>query len=146
MGSAGAAEPSKLDITLREMRGDVERVQSLVAAELTARRYDADAMFAVRLCLEEALVNAFRHGNRFEPGLVVRFRATIGDDQSEFEVEDEGEGFDPGGVPDPTADENLEIPSGRGIMLMRAYMAEVEYLGHGNRIRMVFRKPPGTSG
>lgn len=68
MGSAGAAEPSKLDITLREMRGDVERVQSLVAAELTARRYDADAMFAVRLCLEEALVNAFRHGNRFEPG------------------------------------------------------------------------------
>jgi serine/threonine-protein kinase RsbW len=128
------------------MRGDVERVQGLVAAELTARRYDADAMFAVRLCLEEALVNAFRHGNRFEPGLVVRFHATIGDEQSEFEVEDQGEGFDPGGVPDPTADENLEIPSGRGIMLMRAYMAEVEYLGHGNRIRMVFRKPAGKSG
>jgi serine/threonine-protein kinase RsbW len=146
MGSAGAAEPLKLDITLREMRGDVERVQGLVAAELTARRYDADAMFAVRLCLEEALVNAFRHGNRFEPGLVVRFHATIGDEQSEFEVEDQGEGFDPGGVPDPTADENLEIPSGRGIMLMRAYMAEVEYLGHGNRIRMVFRKPAGKSG
>jgi len=146
MGSAGAAEPLKLDITLREMRGDVERVQGLVAAELTARRYDADAMFAVRLCLEEALVNAFRHGNRFEPGLVVRFHAKIGDDQSEFEVEDQGEGFDPGGVPDPTADENLEIPSGRGIMLMRAYMAEVEYLGHGNRIRMVFRKPAGKSG
>ena len=140
MASAGPSDPLKLDITLHEMRVDVERVQQLVAAALQARGYDADALFAVRLCLEEALVNGFRHGNRFQPGLVVRFWATIGSDEATFEVEDEGEGFDPAGVPDPTADENLEIPSGRGIMLMRAYMSEVEYIGSGNRIRMVFRR------
>ena len=101
--------------------------------------FRSDALFAVRLCLEEALVNAFRHGNRLEPSLVVKFQASIGPDVCVFEVQDEGEGFDPGGVPDPTADENLEIPSGRGIMLMRAYMSEVEYLEPGNRLRMVFR-------
>ena len=49
-------------------------------------------------------------------------------------------------MPDPTSHENLEIPSGRGIMLMRAYMSEVEYLDPGNRIRMVFKKPaPGSA-
>jgi serine/threonine-protein kinase RsbW len=146
MASSGPAEPLRLDITLREMREDVERVQAQVAVALRERGYDGDAMFAVRLCLEEALVNAFRHGNRFEPGLVVRFRGSIGSDACTFEVEDQGEGFDPGGVPDPTAHENLEIPSGRGIMLMRAYMSEVEYLDPGNRIRMVFRKPAAASG
>jgi serine/threonine-protein kinase RsbW len=128
------------------MREDVERVQTLVADALAERDYHPDSMFAVRLCLEEALVNAFRHGNRFEPGLVVKFRASIGPDTCTFEVEDQGEGFDPGGVPDPTSSENLEIPSGRGIMLMRAYMSEVEYLDPGNRIRMVFKKPsPGSA-
>jgi serine/threonine-protein kinase RsbW len=146
MASVGSSEPLEMDVTLREMREDVERVQTQVAEALGDRGYDPDSMFAVRLCLEEALVNAFRHGNRFEPGLVVKFRASIGPDTCTFEVEDQGEGFDPGGVPDPTSHENLEIPSGRGIMLMRAYMSEVEYLDPGNRIRMVFKKPaPGSA-
>ncbi|MBM4007761.1 MAG: ATP-binding protein [Planctomycetes bacterium] len=145
MAPAGPCEPLELDITLREMRADVERVQTRVADALRERCYDNDSMFAVRLCLEEALVNAFRHGNRFEPGLVVKFQASIGPETCTFQVEDQGEGFDPGGVPDPTSDENLEIPSGRGIMLMRAYMSEVEYLDPGNRIRMVFKKPASGS-
>ena len=55
-------------------------------------------------------------------------------------VEDEGCGFDPGAVPDPTEEANLEIPSGRGIMLMRAYMTEVEIMSPGNRIEMTFRR------
>jgi len=138
--AGGSDDTLTLDITLHEMREDVERVQRTVADALAARGYHPDAMFAIRLCLEEALVNGFRHGNRFEPGLVVKFRASIAARACTFEVEDEGEGFDPGGVPDPTADENLEIPSGRGIMLMRAYMSEVEYLEPGNRLRMVFRR------
>ena len=51
-------------------------------------------------------------------------------------VEDEGTGFDPEAVPDPTEDANLEIPSGRGLMLMRAYMTEVNVIPPGNRIEM----------
>ena len=140
MASAGSGEPIGIDLTLREMREDVERAQAMVAGALRGHGYDEDALFAIRLCLEEALVNAFRHGNRLEPGLVVKFRASIGPEACEFEVQDEGEGFDPAGVPDPTADENLEIPSGRGIMLMRAYMSEVAYLDPGNRLRMVYRR------
>jgi serine/threonine-protein kinase RsbW len=140
MATAGAHPPSQIRVTLHEMRVDVERVQREVEAAIRARGYDDDAAFAIRLCLEEALVNAFRHGNRLEPGLTVDFRADIADDTCIFEVQDQGEGFDPAGVPDPTADENLEIPSGRGIMLMRAYMSEVAYLDPGNRLRMVFTR------
>ena len=59
-----------------------------------------------------------------------------------IEVEDQGSGFDPDAVPDPTEDVNLEIPSGRGIMLIRAYMTEVRFHPPGNRMEMVFR--PGA--
>ena len=56
------------------------------------------------------------------------------------EVVDQGPGFNPEGVPDPTDEANLEVPSGRGIMLMRAYMTEVDYLPPGNRVRMVYSR------
>jgi serine/threonine-protein kinase RsbW len=52
-------------------------------------------------------------------------------------VTDQGEGFNPAVVPDPTIDENLEKPSGRGIMLMRAYMDEVCFNNRGNQVRLV---------
>ncbi len=55
-------------------------------------------------------------------------------------VQDEGVGFDPAAVPDPTRPENVDIPSGRGIMLMRAYMTEVEFDPPGNRVRMTYRR------
>ena len=53
-----------------------------------------------------------------------------------------GPGFKPDTIPDPTLDENLEIPSGRGLMLIRAYMTSVEFNEPGNRLTMVYRKPP----
>ena len=125
---------------LREQRTDIERVQEQVAGLLAEAGYDDAARFAIRLAMEEALVNAFRHGNRGETGRAVMLEWRISPDLAEFIVQDEGEGFDPEAVPDPTLDENLEIPSGRGIMLMRAYMHEVEYLPPGNRIRLRYMR------
>ena len=125
---------------LRDQRTDIERVQEQVSALLAEAGYDDAARFAIRLAMEEALVNAFRHGNRGETGRAVKLEWSISADLAEFIVQDEGEGFDPEAVPDPTLDENLEIPSGRGIMLMRAYMHEVEYLPPGNRIRLRYRR------
>ena len=58
--------------------------------------------------------------------------------------EDKGPGFKPEAVPDPTLDENLTIPTGRGLLLMRAYMAKVEYVGRGNRVEMVYQRPKTT--
>ena len=134
----------RCDHTLRELRAGLESVQSEVAEALAARGYEEGAMFAIRLALEEAIVNAFRHGNRSDPKKVVFFRAAVDGARADFEVEDQGPGFDPAQIPDPTDEDNIEIPSGRGVMLIKADMTEVEYLRPGNRLRMAYIKPAAS--
>ncbi len=119
--------------SLAEIRG----TERDVLTRLRELAYDEDHLFAVRLSLEEALVNAMRHGNHFDPNRSVRVWYRISPDRVEIRVADEGTGFDPGGVPDPTADENLDKPCGRGIMLMRCYMDKVEFSPRGNEVFMV---------
>ena len=123
---------------LREQRESIEQVQAAVSGALEAAGYGEAAAFAIRLALEEALVNGFRHGNKGDPDKRVQVDCRIDPSTVVIEVQDEGEGFDPGSVPDPTAEENIEIPSGRGIMLMRAYMTSVEFVPPGNRLRIVY--------
>ncbi len=129
-------------LTLRDTRDEVEVAFTEFFDTLRELGYEESSVFAIRLALEEAVNNGFRHGNKNDPSKVVFLSWTATADSIELEVQDQGEGFDPGAVPDPTAEENLEIPSGRGLMLMRAYMSDVNYVDPGNRVRMVFVKPP----
>lgn len=103
---------------------------------LEARGYSKAATFAVRLAFEEAMVNAIKHGRGHEGE--VALEVSVSPSRVEIVVEDPGPGFDPDDVPDPLAPENLESPSGRGIMLMRQYMTTVEYNDKGNRVRLVY--------
>jgi serine/threonine-protein kinase RsbW len=135
----------RCDHTLRELRAGLEAVQAEVASALAARGYEEGAMFAIRLALEEAIVNAFRHGNRSDPKKVVFFRAEIDGREGRFEVEDQGPGFDPRTIPDPTDEDNIEIPSGRGVMLIKAYMSAVDYVKPGNKLRMTYTKGAAPS-
>jgi serine/threonine-protein kinase RsbW len=98
--------------------------------------YTEQVLFGVRLALEEALVNAIRHGhhNDLSKTVHVRFQAT--DEQLLVEIQDEGPGFDPEGVPDPLSPENLERPGGRGVFLMRHYMTWVSFNELGNCVTM----------
>jgi serine/threonine-protein kinase RsbW len=91
---------------------------------------------AVRLALEEAIVNGLRHGNQGDPTRCVRLRYQVTAHALVAEVEDEGSGFDPTGVPDPTLRDNLEKPGGRGLLLMRHFMTWVRYSDRGNRVTL----------
>ena len=122
------------------MREELDRLHESVLVVVSEAGFDEASTFAVRLALEEAVANAFRHGNGEDPSKRVLVHYHVTPDEIRLAVEDEGPGFDPASVPDPTEDANLEIPSGRGIMLMRAYMSSVEIVAPGNRIEMVFRK------
>jgi serine/threonine-protein kinase RsbW len=113
-----------------------------VLTRLKELAYDDDHLFAVRLALEEALVNAMKHGNQSDPNRSVRVRYRISPECVEICVADEGPGFNPGAVPDPTANENLDKPCGRGIMLMRCYMDKVEFTPEGNEVLMVKNREP----
>jgi anti-sigma regulatory factor (Ser/Thr protein kinase) len=91
----------------------------------------------VYLALNEALANAVRHGNREDPRKAIHVVVDLTASQVDIRVTDEGEGFDPGELPDPTDAENLFKASGRGVFLMRCYMDEVEYLDGGRTVRLI---------
>ncbi|MEZ6065890.1 MAG: ATP-binding protein [Planctomycetaceae bacterium] len=102
--------------------------------------------FGIRLALEEAIVNAMKHGNGLDPSKQVKISCSVDDERVEIVIEDEGPGFDPGDVPDPTEDDNIDKPSGRGLMLMRAFMTSIEYNERGNRVRLEKARSTGESG
>ena len=102
--------------------------------------YNQAACFAVRTAVEEAVSNAIRHGNNEDPDRTVTIEYAADEASVVIDVQDQGLGFEPGSVPDPTRPENVDIPSGRGIMLMQVYMTEVEFRPPGNRVRMTYRR------
>jgi serine/threonine-protein kinase RsbW len=108
-----------------------QSVQERIIQLLEELRYEERDVFGVRLAIEEALVNAIKHGNQMDPNKTVRIFCSASIDRIRIEIEDQGEGFRPAEVPDPTADENLERPCGRGIMLMRAFMSSIAYNAAG---------------
>ncbi|GJQ29819.1 MAG: hypothetical protein HBSAPP03_17030 [Phycisphaerae bacterium] len=124
----------------------IEQAVSGVVAALERHHYPKASLFAVKLCLHEALSNAFRHGHRgLPPSTPVALAYLASPDHVEIFIEDRGPGFDPASVPDPTLDENLERGSGRGLLLINAYMAVAEYSPAGNALHMVYRRPDLTT-
>ena len=122
---------------------EVERAQHELVEAMASRGHEAGARFAVRAAVEEALANAIEHGNRLDTDRRVTVEYQVDESAATIEVADQGPGFDPGAVPDPTRPENIDIPSGRGITLMKAFMSEVEVVPPGNRVRLVYRRPGG---
>jgi serine/threonine-protein kinase RsbW len=100
--------------------------------------FDADRLrFNFRVGLTEALANAMLNGNARDPGKRVWLEAHVSRESITVRVTDEGRGFDPGRVPDPTLPSNRQRVGGRGIFLIRKLMDEVEFNERGNSITMV---------
>ncbi|MGD0898416.1 MAG: ATP-binding protein [Thermoguttaceae bacterium] len=110
------------------------RVLNDVLTQLEAEHWLQHDIFSIHLAMEEALVNALRHGNRLDHRKRIHVACRLGPDRIRIEIADEGAGFDPGTLPDPTCPEKLHATSGRGIMLMKAFMSRVEYNQVGNRV------------
>jgi serine/threonine-protein kinase RsbW len=112
------------------------RVQDDIEAALHAHGYGDQDIFYIKLAMEEALVNAIKHGNQLDPAKTVVVAYTVTADRFDCRIADEGAGFDPGDVPDPTLPENLDRPCGRGLFLIRRFMTDVTYHGKGNVVTM----------
>lgn len=91
----------------------------------------------LNIALQEAVANHVRHGNCCDPTKI--FTAEVEKTKRSLSIifQDEGWGFDPSRVNDPTAKENLETVSGRGITLMTEFMDSIEYTNHGRRCVMI---------
>ena len=110
------------------------RMLDNVLQRLEAQHWARRDVFAVHLAVDEALINAIYHGNSLDCSKHVRFCCRVSPEKVRVEITDEGPGFNPDSVPDPTDPSHLGCPGGRGVMLMRAFMSHVEFPKPGNRV------------
>lgn len=97
------------------------------------------------VALDEAFVNAVKHGNKFDASKLVRITADVSPEEARFTIEDEGDGFNVSEIPDPLDPQNLFKTSGRGVLFIYNIMDEVKYNERGNRLTMVKRKNQPTT-
>jgi serine/threonine-protein kinase RsbW len=134
---AGRKRTGGQRITIPNDLDAIGELRVRILREVAQNGYNEQAYFAIALGLAEALSNAYRHGNQRDPGKHILVRFGITPELVVIEIEDEGEGFDPDSVPDPTTPENVGRIDGRGIFLMRAYLDEVSFSCHGKRVRLL---------
>jgi serine/threonine-protein kinase RsbW len=92
----------------------------------------------ILIAVTEAVNNAIFHGNINDPNKLIQITCSGREHELFFSVEDEGKGFDPSQVPDPTAPENIEKPNGRGIFLMKHLADKVEFKNNGKKVELSF--------
>lgn len=114
----------------------IRRVSSDILSALSLHGVSEELLFDIKLCVEEAIRNAILHGNRLNKKMHVKVSYLIADGRINIDVEDEGPGFDPAKVPDPTGKANLTKESGRGVRLIMELMDRVEFNKKGNKILM----------
>jgi serine/threonine-protein kinase RsbW len=127
--------PSRIDT--------VATAAAAVAEFLSRSGISEDAAFSIDMAVREAVTNAVLHGNRQDENKTVDVTLKSSPDAVEISVHDQGAGFNPEDVPDPTAEENILKASGRGIFFMRSFMDEVNWLirpGGGTTVRMLKRR------
>jgi len=127
--------PSRIDT--------VATAAAAVAEFLSREGISDDAAFGIDMAVREAVTNAVLHGNNEDENKTVAVTIKSSPDAVEISVHDQGPGFNPEEVPDPTADENILKASGRGIFFMRSFMDEVDWLirpGGGTTVRMLKRR------
>ena len=132
-------EPAEVRLKIGSHFEDLDLVDTVSDAVLKHSGIAEDDLEHSSLAIREAAANAIEHGNGAGSGKQVRILIKMEPDVLTVEVRDEGPGFDPAGVADPLAPENLLKPRGRGIFLARRFMDEVEYEFDSGTV-MILRK------
>ncbi len=138
----------ELHLTIGSRFENIELVQAVVDDALREGGANEDARHWIGLALREAVANAIKHGNRQNPDKQVEIQASFAPEEVAIQVDDEGAGFDPRAVTDPSTPENRFRPSGRGIFYMRKFMDEVEFEpgpSGGTRLKLRKRLVPVTN-
>jgi serine/threonine-protein kinase RsbW len=131
-----SANPVNADFTIPSDLAEARVLQARIEEALQASQYSEHDIFAIKLAVEEALVNAIKHGNQLDPDKRVEVSFQVTYERFDIRIVDEGPGFNPADVPDPTDPDNIERPCGRGLLLIRGFMNEVTYHGRGNIVTM----------
>jgi serine/threonine-protein kinase RsbW len=128
-----------MDITL-QIPSDLKIIPEIsrdIIKQIKSKNISEDDLFDIRLAMEEALVNAIKHGNKEKQGKKVFLKVVIKARMVSIQIKDEGEGFDLDELTSPLLTKNLKKPCGRGIFLIRNLMDKVEFFDGGSGIKMV---------
>jgi serine/threonine-protein kinase RsbW len=138
-------QPEYTEHLLHGTREDFDIVQQVILDAMERLEYTEDDLFAIRISLEEGLANALRHGHQGDEDLKIEVHWYCDVMAVGCMIVDKGRGYDPESIPDPTADENLTLPSGRGLAMIRAFMDEVIVNQQGNSVSMKrYKARPST--
>ena len=128
----------KITVTVASKVGHVDLIHAISDQIAAMIGFDSDEILNLGLAVREATINAIKHGNGLDPKKRVRVTFTFGGDGLRVAIKDRGKGFDPNNVADPTLPENLFQPSGRGVLLMKAFVDRVEVHGQEGKGSEVF--------
>jgi len=137
----GGDENLQMTITVPSELEMVEHAVDIVARHCLACGLSTRAVrFNLRVALSEALANAIVYGNRLDPGKRVHVALRRHGEGVDVHVRDQGEGFDPGGIPDPRQPDTLERTAGRGLFLIRELVDDLAFNEEGNSICMTLHR------
>lgn len=137
------AETENTVVFSSEIR-NVAYVESLINDVMASENLCEENYGKILIAVTEAVNNAILHGNGQNPEKTVQVSYEKMQHMVFFLVKDEGCGFNPSEIPDPTDPENLEKPNGRGVFLMRNLADSCEFLNSGREVRLGFRLSPET--
>lgn len=120
-------ESLHVDISIGSRFDNIDLVDGVADAVLRHAGLDDESVERLGLAIREAVANGVQHGNKEQSEKRVQVSFVFNKEEIAIRIQDEGEGFDLGGLPDPLAPENLFKPRGRGILLMNSFMDEVEF-------------------
>jgi len=131
----------QVKIQIPSLVENIRVVESFIDNSKDTFQIEDDIYGNIMVAVTEAVNNAIRHGNKFDKDKNVLLSLYVDKGQLQFEIEDQGTGFDYNNLLDPTAPENLENPGGRGIFLIRHLADEVEFSNEGRTILLTFLLP-----
>jgi serine/threonine-protein kinase RsbW len=120
------------------MTENIRIVESFIDNVKDKFNIDDDIYGNIMVAITESVNNAIRHGNKEDKSKNVTLTAVSNDNALIFTVQDEGPGFDPNSLPDPTAPENIDKVGGRGIFLMKHLCDEVKFSDNGRIVELTF--------
>ena len=126
-------------ISIESKAGNLRVVENAIDETTTNLGISQDNYGKILVCAMEAVNNAILHGNHSNPEKIVDIELTFESNLLQIKVTDEGPGFRPEKVPDPTTPENIEELNGRGIYLMSHLADLIEYSNKGNSVTMTFK-------
>jgi anti-sigma regulatory factor (Ser/Thr protein kinase) len=126
-------------LVLESSLESVLAVENLIAQAKDEYAITEENYNYIWIVLNEAVSNAIKHGNKFDPDKKVRLSIETKEDRYLcFTIQDEGSGFDPSSIPDPTTPERIAQPNGRGVFLIYKLADIVNYSGNGTCVEICF--------